>query len=200
MQSESLIEITAICASQSRNYLAVGYIKQGDKKAYLCIYDIKIGGLRTKLKIDLNLFDGQPEPTQQKYVYSIAFNQGDREVAVAINGYDSKVSVYKWRFKSGTQAAKTGKLICTKVFPKQDITKISFHPLDAQILILTGPGFLDLETVNEDEMATYEFSFSGLPKPNTEYQIVDHAWTEQNNFVFVTKGGEIFTFHLFNLL
>jgi hypothetical protein len=45
----------------SLKYIAVGYIKQNDKKAYIAIHNVKNCGATTKHKITIDLFEGQVE-------------------------------------------------------------------------------------------------------------------------------------------
>ncbi len=61
-EDQPMIEATALACSHTKKYYAVGYIKQYDKKAYVSVHSIKNGGGRTKVLIEINLFEGFPDP------------------------------------------------------------------------------------------------------------------------------------------
>ena len=53
------IEVTAL-GFYSKKYIAVGYIKQNDKKAYIAVHKVKNYGANTELKVTIDLFDEVP--------------------------------------------------------------------------------------------------------------------------------------------
>ena len=56
------IEVTCLGYSKSKKYLAVCFIKQGDKKAYVAIHNVKNGDQKFKLQLIIDLFEGQETP------------------------------------------------------------------------------------------------------------------------------------------
>lgn len=54
---DEFMEITSL-GFYSQKYIAVGYIKQNDKKAYIAVHRIKNYGASTKLKMTIDLFEG----------------------------------------------------------------------------------------------------------------------------------------------
>ena len=57
---DEFIEVTCL-GYFSQKYIAVGYLKQNDKKAYIAIHKVKNYGATTKLKMTIDLFEGQPD-------------------------------------------------------------------------------------------------------------------------------------------
>lgn len=54
---DEFIEVTCL-GFYSQKYIAVGYIKQNDKKAYIAIHKVKNSGATTKHKVTIDLFEG----------------------------------------------------------------------------------------------------------------------------------------------
>lgn len=46
---ETVNEVTCMAYSNMKKYMAVGYIKEGDKKAYVIVHSIKNYGIKTKV-------------------------------------------------------------------------------------------------------------------------------------------------------
>ena len=53
------MEVTAL-GYFSHKYIAVGYIKQSDKKAYIAIHKVKNYGAFTEIKVTIDLFEEPP--------------------------------------------------------------------------------------------------------------------------------------------
>jgi hypothetical protein len=77
---------------------------------------------------------------------------------------------------------------------------VSFHPADGKILILTGKGILKQYAIHEESLSPSEFEYAGTPRKLTDYHFTDHYFTEENQLLVCTESGELFAFHLFNLL
>ena len=56
---DEFIEVTAL-GYFSHKYIAVGYIKQSDKKAYIAIHKVKNYGAFTEIKVTIDLFEEPP--------------------------------------------------------------------------------------------------------------------------------------------
>jgi hypothetical protein len=132
-------------------------------------------------------------------VVSVAFTNDDHYVAAVVNGPDSRVLIFK-RLIQKSGSGKTVELVAQREFPKQDIGKVSFHPMDKKILVLSGKGILQQWSIQEGELVPSEFVYqgSGMP-PLAELSFTDHAWTEDNLLIASTRFGEVFIFQLFNL-
>lgn len=148
---DEFMEVTSL-GFYSQKYMAVGYIKQNDKKAYIAVHRIKNYGASTKLKMTIDLFEGQVDlPTYQRQVDSIDFSNDGKHLVVTLNSPGTKVMVFKWSVNSST-GVKSSKLLCSQDFNQIDIKKVSFHPMDRNILIISGNGILQQYGIIEDQM------------------------------------------------
>ncbi len=66
--------MTCIGYSRTRKQVAVGYVRQGDKRAYVGIHHVKNGDQKFKYQMTIDLFEGQEMPTVQKQVISVALS------------------------------------------------------------------------------------------------------------------------------
>jgi hypothetical protein len=175
-------EVTALVISPWRKYMAVGYVKQDDKRCYVAVHNIKNAGAKNKLIIVIDLFEGKPEPDHQQFVCSLAFSIDSKSIAIATKGlsYDSSSSVQIYRWNVASNNGRTSKMVCSEDFPGMKIGKISFHPSDRSLLIMTGPGLLAPYYMTDSRLTASERGYQGLPKPVTSYNFTDHAWTEEN--------------------
>lgn len=107
---DEFMEVTSLGFFATK-YIAVGYIKQNDKKAYVAIHKFKNYGATSKLKMTIDLFEGQPDlPTYQRQVDSLDFSNDGKHLVVTLNSPGTKVMVYKWSVNSST-GAKSSKLL-----------------------------------------------------------------------------------------
>lgn len=67
-------EVTCFAQTVTKKYLAVGYIRQADKRAYVSVHNVRNCGIKTKVHIDIDIFADQPDPTGQRAVLSMAFS------------------------------------------------------------------------------------------------------------------------------
>ena len=164
--------------SENREFIAIGYIKANTKKAYIAIHSVRNAGVKVKIMRDIDLFEGLPEPINQRQVVSLAFSRDNKSIAVVINGPDWKVLVYRWDVKTATGS--TCKLICKQDFNKHEIYKVTFHPNDSTTVMLSGPGLLQIYHLHNEIMDPSEFTFQDLHQPLNQLIFTDHVWTEES--------------------
>lgn len=138
-------EITCLTVSSWSKYMAIGVVRQGDKRAFVQVYNINKCGMKNKLSMEIDVSDSLPEISDnniQRYVVSLAFSPDERSIAVVLNSNpESAVLVYKWSVATST--GKTSKLLCMNELPKPiEVRKVTFHPADRTILILSGSNIL----------------------------------------------------------
>jgi len=138
---QDFIEITALGYSKSKKHVAVGFIKQGDKRAYVGVHQTKNGDQKLKHLLTIDLFDGLEVPTVQKHVSSVAVSSDGSHILVVMSGGgETRVTAYKLSKNTGPWISK---VVCSQDFhPGQQISKCSFHPTDKTMILLMGPGFL----------------------------------------------------------
>lgn len=134
----------------------------------------------------------------------MAFNADDRLLAVVVNGIQNegnKVLIYKWT--TPTSTGKASKLICQCELPRsQEVARVTFHPTDRQMIILSGTSILRQFVIQEDQLVPSELEYSGFPdrKHAADFAFTDHTFTPEGNILLAcTKGGQIFSFNLFDL-
>lgn len=98
-------------------------------------------------------------------------------------------------------------MICSRYFPRTPgsydvLTKVSFHPIDPTIVVVSGNGHLKQYYINQgdDELAPAEFDYSGSLKPVSEYVFTDHLWSEEGQLLACTKTGELFVYQVYDLV
>jgi hypothetical protein len=68
-----------------------------------------------------------------------------------LNSPATKVLVYKWSVTS-SGGVKSSKVLCQLDFNQVDIKKVTFHPMDRNILIVSGNGILEQYGIIEDQI------------------------------------------------
>jgi WD40 repeat protein len=198
---EEVNEVTCMAQSSDKNYLALGMVKVNDKRAYLVVQQIKNLGIKTKVMIKIDLFADQAEPTSQRYVTSITFLHDEKYLAVALNGCpDASVQIYRWSVSSST--GHSFKILAERDFPKQEISRLSIHPVDKALLTTSGNGLLRHWRIDEQTrtIVPHDIEIQGLPKPMSEYHFSDHCWTEEKQLVACTRQGDIFVVAIGNVI
>mmetsp|Transcript_11207 Transcript_11207/g.11271 ORF Transcript_11207/g.11271 Transcript_11207/m.11271 type:complete len:108 (+) Transcript_11207:269-592(+) len=98
-QIESLKEITALCVSWNKKFLAVCETHtDGDNAAYITFYDMK-SSFYKNIKSHINVCE-QQIPTIKKYVTSISFSSNSEYIACLLNVPDCKALAYDWYHKN----------------------------------------------------------------------------------------------------
>lgn len=110
----------------------------------------------------------------------MSFSPDEKTLAVVLNQPDTKVLIYRWSVASTSGTGKVSKLITWCEFPKLELTKITFHPADRTVVLVSGNGLLKQFFINEDTLAPSEFDYQGLPRPMSDIYFSDHIWTEEN--------------------
>jgi WD40 repeat protein len=136
----------------------------------------------------------------------MAFSADDRSLAVVLNSTTTegnRILIYKWSAPS--TAGKVSKLLCQCEIPKpSEVARVSFHPVDRTILIVSGThGLLKQYIFQEDtsSLTPSEFAYSGIPvQMAASYSYSDHCFTpDTNHLLACTKSGEILAFALYDL-
>lgn len=93
------------------------------------------------MTVNIDLFEGNPEQTYQRQVDSIDFSNDGKHLVINLNAPETKILVYKWSVVSSS-GVRVSKLLCVKDFNKVEIKKVTFHPMDRNIIIMSGNGIL----------------------------------------------------------
>ena len=101
--------------------------------------------------------------------------------------------VYKWSVAS-TSAGRSSKLTCIRDFGRIALSKITFHPIDRSILLVSGNGYLKQLYINDEQLVPSDFEYKISSKTISELAFTDHLWNEENQLVACTKSGELLTF------
>jgi hypothetical protein len=169
--------MTCIGYSKTRKQVAVGYIRQGDKRAYVGIHNVRNGDQKFKYQLTVDLFEGQEMPTVQKQVISVALSGDGQNLLVIVNG-GTEIRAIAYRLSNNT-GPWVAKVVCSHEFhPSQAITKCSFHPTDKSMVILMGPGFLQQYFITEEQLAPQDLPYTNLPRPMAQLQFKDFDFTE----------------------
>ena len=91
--------------------------------------------------MNIDLFEGQPDQLYQRQVDSLDFSNDGKHLVVTLNAPDTKVLVYKWSVVSNA-GVRSSKLLCSIDFLQTDIKKVTFHPMDRNIMVISGNGIL----------------------------------------------------------
>lgn len=138
-QHDNLKEITAMCLSPNKKFLASCELLRDDKCAYITFYDMKSTFFKNTQN-HINVCEGQ-SPTNQRFITSIVFSNDSKYVACLLNVPDCKVLIYEW--------FKKNRVIASFDFHKTEITRITFHPKDNHKVIVSGNGVLQMYSMQE---------------------------------------------------
>ena len=93
-QHENLKEITGLCLSPNKKFLATCETQKDDKSAYITFYDMK-STFYKNTQNHINVCEGQT-PTNQRYIVSIAFSNDSKYVVCLLMAPDCKALAYEW--------------------------------------------------------------------------------------------------------
>lgn len=97
--------------------------------AFISIYDMKTPDFKAE-KSKLSVCE--TEPTQHKTIKSIAFSSDSKNIAAIIEGGDTKAIAWEWFTKNKIR------IIGQSDFGKQQLSKISFSPVETHIVCTSG--------------------------------------------------------------
>lgn len=138
-QHENLKEITAMCLSPNKKFLASCELLRDDKSAYITFYDMKSTFFKNTQN-HINVCEGQT-PTNQRFITSIVFSSDSKYVGCLLNVPDCKVQIYEW--------FKKNRVIASFDFHKTEVTHLTFHPKDNHKIIVSGNGVFHMYSMQE---------------------------------------------------
>ena len=138
-QHENLKEITAMCLSPNKKFLASSELLRDDKSAYITFYDMKSTFFKNTQN-HINVCEGQT-PTNQRFITSIVFSSDSKYVGCLLNVPDCKVQIYEW--------FKKNRVIASFDFHKTEVTHLTFHPKDNHKIIVSGNGVFHMYSMQE---------------------------------------------------
>lgn len=159
----SVYNITCICLSNDRTFLAVGEKSRGDSHTTITIYDLKSVGLRPMKVLDLTDVSGAQ--TSDLHVQAMSFSPDRSLLCIHTGGSEAQCSVWDWRRSKMIATINIG-------FDIKRISRVTFNPFDPSQICISGPGYIRVLRLREGALRLFP-PFEGLHETS---HILDHAW------------------------